>query len=88
MVNEFYALALSIEIMRIYFEEGKDAYSFLRLCKLIAYILEENEKLTKQLFLNALCDSRFFYFQKTLSEWFLPMHLTTVRLTGIRKLEE
>jgi hypothetical protein len=30
--------------MKIYFEDRKDAYAFLKLCKLVAYVLEENEK--------------------------------------------
>jgi hypothetical protein len=30
--------------MRVYFEDRKDAYAFLRLCRLIGKILEENEK--------------------------------------------
>jgi hypothetical protein len=27
--------------MRIYFEDEKDAYAFLKLCKLVAFVLEE-----------------------------------------------
>jgi hypothetical protein len=30
--------------MRVYFEDRKDAYAFLRLCRMIAFVLEENEK--------------------------------------------
>jgi len=30
--------------MIVYFEDRKDAKDFLKLCKLVAYVLEENEK--------------------------------------------
>lgn len=30
--------------MRVYFEDKNDAYAFLKLCKLVAYVMEENEK--------------------------------------------
>jgi hypothetical protein len=39
--------------MKIYFEDREDAYSFLKLCRLIAYVLEENEKHGKWVLLNA-----------------------------------
>jgi len=33
--------------MIAYFEDEHDSETFLRLCKLIAYVLEENEKFKK-----------------------------------------
>jgi hypothetical protein len=33
--------------MRVYFEGEADAHAFLRLCKLVAYVTEENEKFRK-----------------------------------------
>jgi hypothetical protein len=36
--------------MKIYFEDEKDAKAFLKLCKLIAYVIEENEKFKNKKF--------------------------------------
>lgn len=33
--------------MRVYFSDKEDAYAFLKLCKLIAYVMDENEKFRK-----------------------------------------
>jgi hypothetical protein len=36
--------------MRICFEDEKDTYAFLNLCKIIAKVIEENEKFKSQKF--------------------------------------
>jgi hypothetical protein len=34
--------------MKVYFEDEADAEAFLKLCKLVAYVMEENEKFKTQ----------------------------------------
>jgi len=40
--------------MKIYFEGEKDAEAFLRLCKIISKVIEENEKFGKARLMNDL----------------------------------